>query len=108
MSAALCCRCKYRKTELFLIYSLAAREGKYHTSRTDFLECNGIQTGISLQRVTECILVFCKGGRVKNNQVVVASGTFQIFKGILTKSLMTMVVREVQCHIGICQFYRFG
>ena len=48
--------------------------------------------------------VLGKGRRVENDEVILVAGFLQELEGVLAKSLMAGVTREIEFHIGTCQF----
>ena len=95
------CSSEDRHTELILVDRLRATEGEENTALPYLLKRFLINLCIALERMLECILVLCKGWRVKDNEVVLTSHLVEILECIGRKSLVTIVTREVEFNISI-------
>lgn len=60
VAATLCGGGKDGQPELVLVDSLAAGEGEDNASGAYFLEGDGIEPRVALQRIPQCVLVLCK------------------------------------------------
>ena len=84
-----------RIAEIVLGDHLRAGEGEEDATWANLLECLHIQTGVALEGIMESSAVLGEGGRVEDDEVVVATSLVKIFKGILAERLVTLVAREI-------------
>ena len=82
---------------------LRTGEGEQDAARFDLLESDGIEFAIPLQGVSQDILVLGEGGRVQDDEVIVATHVLQVFESVLGESLVTGITRKVERYIFVGQ-----
>ena len=107
-SATLGCSSEDCIAEILLAYYLGAGEGEEDASRTDFLECLGIELGVAAKGIAKGSAMFGECRRVEDYKVVLPSHPVEILEGIFGKGFMTLVAREVKLYVGTCEVDGLG
>ena len=79
-------------------------EGEDDAALANLAEGDGVEAGIALEGIAQGIAVLGKGGRVEDDEVVVAACLFQELEGVLGIGFVARVAREIEFGIGACQF----
>lgn len=100
MSTTLSSCCEDGKTELVLVDSLTAAESEYNAARAYLLESYSVETSVALESIAQSILVLGKSWRVEHDEIVVATGTFEILESVFAEAFV-LCIGEVESNIGI-------
>ena len=102
-------RCgEHRHAELVLVHGLRTTEGEEYATGLYLLECLLVDFGISLEGMTQSVLVLGKGRRVEDDEVVFIPHFIEELESIGGKGLVAGVAGEVERDIGIDEFQSLG
>lgn len=98
-----------RSTKIGLTYDLRATEGEENALVFYFSQGLCIESGVSFEGLAKGVSVFGKGRRVEDDKIVVIfRGVVKILKGVVDKSGVACVVREIEPDIVARHIDCFG
>lgn len=105
VASRLLCGGEDGEAEVLLAYYLRAGEGEENASGAYLLEGFGVELAVSLQGIVEYPAVFGKGGRVEDDEVIVAAHGVEVLEGVFGKCLVACIAGEVQLYVAAGEVY---
>ena len=97
-----------RIAEIILGDHLRAGKREENATGSYFLESLHVKASVTLEGIVKRTAVLGKGGRVEDDEIVVATCLVEIFKGILAERLVTLVAREIELDVLGGEFDSLG